>query len=70
MNISSEKIRNNTGTITGKLRDLEPGLQYALDVDLVDAASVRTLITNLHGSTNKKFKTEKTATGIKAWRLS
>jgi hypothetical protein len=70
MQAEVSNYRENTGSTIGKLRELDIGLQYALDVNWTDAASARTLISIIHKEKEgKRLTTSKTATGIKVWRI-
>jgi len=70
MEIEIEKLRKNTGTISVKLREMPIGEQHAFFVDIIDAGSARTTISNIKSANSKfRFKTEKTEGGILVWRL-
>lgn len=57
-------------TTTDMLKSMEISQSQALNVELSEAASVRTLISRLHKDTDLQFRTEKTDTGILVWRVA
>lgn len=71
MEIEISKLRENTGSVTQKLREMPIGEENAEEVNMMDAANIRGLITQIHRSNQGyKFTTCKTSTGIKVWRLA
>lgn len=71
MEVVAAKIGEPTGVIntTDTLKRLRVSKSQALNVELSDAQSVRTIISRLHRETDFRFKTTKTPTGILVWRL-
>lgn len=71
MQLVEAKIGDKTanGTTTDLLKTMKISKSKALNVDLTEAASIRTIISRLHRETAFKFKTSKSDTGILVWRL-
>jgi hypothetical protein len=75
-------IRENTGSVSGNLRNLQVGENNKTFIELADAARIRCLITQIHNTNDSGINagiTFKTAAaydesekqiGIYVWRLS
>jgi hypothetical protein len=69
MQLVEARIGESNQTTTYTLRNMKVSKSKALNVELSEAASIRTLISRLHKDTDLHFRTEKTGTGILVWRV-
>lgn len=65
-----EAEKGESTGITATLRKMEISEKVALEVSEKDAPSARAIITYLHRTTDFKYTTQKTESGILVWRTA